>query len=178
MGRTEQQHAAAGSHGSRKDLELFWRIVAGLMLLVVAWTLWVLYQITPGSVVTPKAYATRIRPIGTQPLAIGALANPPPVVTPPALQPTAQATAADASSDGAQAAARAAAPGTTADTQATVAQAAKERKVQSVGLRLATEISAPAVVSTPMAGKQDIPKKADGRSGGAPAAGAAGKERP
>ncbi len=72
---TQQQGAVAGSPRPRKDWELFWRIIAGLMLLIIAWALWVLYQITPRSVVTPLAYANPIRSIGTHQAASGAAAS-------------------------------------------------------------------------------------------------------
>ncbi len=36
--------------------EWFWRVLAGLMLLMAAWVAWVAYQIMPASVVTPAAY--------------------------------------------------------------------------------------------------------------------------
>jgi hypothetical protein len=36
--------------------EWFWRILAGLMLLMAAWVAWVAYQIMPASLVTPAAY--------------------------------------------------------------------------------------------------------------------------
>ena len=36
--------------------EWFWRVLAGLMLLMAAWVAWVAYQIMPASVATPAAY--------------------------------------------------------------------------------------------------------------------------
>lgn len=36
--------------------EWFWRVLAGLMLLMAAWVAWVAYQIMPASIVTPAAY--------------------------------------------------------------------------------------------------------------------------
>ena len=152
---TQQQGAVAGSPRPRKDWELFWRIIAGLMLLIIAWALWVLYQITPRSVVTPLAYANPIRSIGTHQAAIGAAAavtaqpavTPPapasaqPAVTPPA--PAAEATPADVAMDRAQAAARAGAHQASADVRASSPEKA-EQPIQGVGLRLATEMSTPA----------------------------------
>ncbi|MGE5638720.1 MAG: hypothetical protein ACM30H_01385 [Clostridia bacterium] len=36
--------------------EWFWRVLAGLMLVMAAWVAWVAYQIMPSAVVTPAAY--------------------------------------------------------------------------------------------------------------------------
>ncbi len=36
--------------------EGFWRVLAALMLVAVAWIGWVAYQVAPRSVVTPAAY--------------------------------------------------------------------------------------------------------------------------
>ncbi len=174
MSQTKQQQvAAAGSPRPRKDWELFWRIIAGLMLLVIAWVLWVLYQITPRSVVTPLAYANPIRSIGTHRAATGAAApaNPTPAVPPPAPQPAAQAPAADAAVDQVPAAVPAGAHQTAADVQATAPEKTQPPML-GVGLRLATEIS------TPVAGKPGSLNTPEGRSGGAPAADAVGKQRP
>lgn len=172
MSQTKQQVAAAGSPRPRKDWELFWRIIAGLMLLVIAWVLWVLYQITPRSVVTPLAYANPIRSIGTHQAATGAAApaNPAPAVPPSAPQPAAEAPAADAASQ-APAAVPAGAHQTAADVQATAPEKTQPPML-GVGLRLATEIS------TPVAEKPGSLKTPEGRSGGAPAADAVGKQRP
>jgi MSHA biogenesis protein MshN len=41
------------AHGGQ---EWFWRIVAGLMLIAAAWTLWVVYQLQPRAVATELAY--------------------------------------------------------------------------------------------------------------------------
>jgi hypothetical protein len=186
--KQQQQEAAAGSPRPREDWELFWRIIAGLMVLVIAWILWVLYQVTPRSVVTPLAFANRIRPIGRQQPATGAAASavaPPavaapgspsatavtasPAVTPLALPPAATATGAP--TDKAQAAVAAGAHQPSADVRPPAAENT-EQQVQEVGLRLATEIS------TPAAEKQGSVKVQEGASGSAPAAGAVGKQRP
>ena len=60
MSQTKRQERAGAPAESRarKDWEWFWRIVAGLMLLVIAWVVWVLYQITPRSVVTETPLTT------------------------------------------------------------------------------------------------------------------------
>jgi len=168
MSQTTQQEqgAAPAKPRARKDWEWFWRIIAGLMLLVIAWVAWVLYQITPRSVVTPLAYATPIRPIGTQQSAAGA---------PSAPQPAPPAAAADLAMDLAQAAARSGAHQSSADVQA-AAMEKKGEQIKGEGLRLATEIS------IPPAEKQGIPKTPEGKAGGAPAVpaetGAIGKDRP
>jgi hypothetical protein len=192
---TQQQGAVAGSPRPRKDWELFWRIIAGLMLLIIAWALWVLYQITPRSVVTPLAYANPIRSIGSHQPASGAsaaatvqpAATPPasvpaqPAVMPPApataqpaaasQAPAAEATPADVAMDRAQAAARAGAHQASADVRASSPEKT-EQPTQGVGLRLATEISMPA------AQKPAGLKTPEDRSGGGHAADAAGKQRP
>lgn len=169
----QQQEAVAGSPRPRKDWELFWRIIAGLMLLIITWALWVLYQITPRSVVTPLAYANPIRSIGTHQSASGAAATAAaqPAVTPPAPAPVAEATPADAAMDRAQAAARAGAHQASADVGASSPEKT-DQPIQGVGLRLATEISMPA------AEKPVSLKTPEGRTGGAPAVDAAGKQRP
>jgi len=184
-----QQEAAAGSPRPREDWELFWRIIAGLMVLVIAWILWVLYQVTPRSVVTPLAYANRIRPIGRQQPASGAaapaLAPPTDVapVSPSAAAATASsalppaATATEAATDKAQQAVAAGAQQPSADVRPPAAEKT-EQQVQEVGLRLATEISTPAAISAPAAEKQGSVKVQEGASGSTPAAGAAGKQQP
>jgi len=74
MNQTTQQEQVAdpAKPRARRHWEWFWRVIAGLMLLIIAWVAWVLYQITPRSVVTPLAYANQIRPIVAQPPAAGA----------------------------------------------------------------------------------------------------------
>ena len=174
MSQTKQQQgAAAANPRARKDWEMFWRIIAGLMLLVIAWIAWVLYQITPRSVVTPLAYASQIRPIGTAEPAIGTVAptTPPPALTAPAPQPAAEPTAADLAMDQAQAAVRAGAHQASADVQAAALENT-EQQIKRAGLRLATELS------TPLAEKQRSLKKQEGKPDAAPAKGAAGKDRP
>jgi hypothetical protein len=161
----QEQGAAPAKPGARKDWELFWRIIAGLMLLVIAWVIWVLYQITPRSVVTPLAYANQVRPIGTQQSATGAAAP----------QPAPEAAAADLAMDLAQAAARSGAHQASADVQAAALEK-KQEQIRGEGLRLATEIS------TPLAEKHKISKTQEGKPDGAPAVpaatGAAGKDQP
>ena len=171
MSQTTQQEQGAAPARGRKDWELFWRIIAGLMLLLIAWVAWVLYQITPRSVVTPLAYANQIGPIGTQQSATGA-ATP---AAPSAPKPAPEAAAAELAMGLAQAAARSGAHQASADVQAAAMQR-KEEQIKGEGLRLATEIS------IPPAEKQGIPKTPEGKAGGAPAVpaetGAIGKDRP
>lgn len=168
MNQTTQQEqgAAPAKPRARRDWEWFWRIIAALMLLVIAWVAWVLYQITPRSVVTPLAYATQIRPIGGQQPAAGA-AMP--------AAPAAPAAAADLAMGIAQAAARAGAHQSSADVQAAAMQK-KEEQIKGEGLRLATEIS------IPPAAKQGIAQTAQDKAGVSAAVpavtGAAGKDRP
>jgi hypothetical protein len=191
MSQTSQQEqgAAAAKPRPRKDWELFWRIIAGLMLIVIAWVLWVLYQITPRSVVTPLAYEPRIKSIGTPQTPAGAAAAdaplPPVSTTPvtqaetpglPVLQRAAGAAAADLALDQAQAAARAGAHQSSADIQATAIEKARElaagsEPVQIEGLKLSTEIT------TPLAGKKKNAARTSGSPGVAPPD-SAGKGRP
>lgn len=155
MSQTKQQErgVATAEPRVRKDWELFWRIIAGLILLVIAWVAWVAYQIMPRSVVTPLAYATQVKPIGIKPA--GTSAEAPAATAPPAasVTPAAPPPAADAAAP-AQAAA--------ADN--------KEELNRREGLRLATEITLPPAESmgTEAGGAAAVP---------APA-GAAAKARP
>jgi hypothetical protein len=178
MSQTSQQEqgATVAKPGPRKDWELFWRIIAGLMLIVIAWVLWVLYQITPRSVVTPLAYEPRTKSIGTPQTPAGSTAadaSLPPVSITPAIQAEAPgqaelpratgASEADLALDQAQAAARAGAHQSSADVQAAAIEKAKEMALESEpvkmeGLKLSTEIS------TPLAGK----KKSAERAGSSP----------
>lgn len=41
---------------ARSGSEWFWRVIAGLMLVAAAWTIWVVYQLQPRSVATELAY--------------------------------------------------------------------------------------------------------------------------
>lgn len=162
---------------ARKDWELFWRIIAGLMLIIIAWIAWVLYQITPRSVVTPLAHESRVKTIGLHPGASGAAAPAAPAeaVAPSAPQPAPEAATADPAMDLAQTAARSGAHQSSADVQAAALEK-KQEQIKGEGLRLATEIS------TPLAEKHRIPKTPEGEPDGAPAVpaaiGAAGKDRP
>lgn len=161
MSQTKQQErtAAAAAPRARQDWEWFWRIVAGLMLLTIGWTAWVLYQIAPRSVVTPLAYATPLRPIGVLPSSSGASA-----VTPALPMPSPAPAEADLALDRAQAAARSGAHQASADAQAGGLER-KDNQTLGQGLRLATEIA------TPPAEKQSILKTQEGK-------GAAGSDRP
>ncbi len=169
MSQTKQQEqdGSLAKPRARRDWEPFWRIIAGLMLVVIAWVVWVLYQIAPRSVVTPLAYATQVRPIGTlQPAAAAPSA-------PTAPQPAPAATAADLAMDTAQAALRSGAHQAAADIQA-AAPAKKQDQTVGAGLRLSTEIS------TPLAEQQGNPKprEADGAPAAPAATGAGAKDRP
>lgn len=144
---------------AREDWEWFWRIIAGLMLLTIAWAAWVLYQITPRPVVTPLAYSTSVRPIGMLQSTGGVSAVAPAVpMSPPA------PTEADLALDRAQAAARSGAHQAAADIQAAGVEQ-QEGQAVGQGLRLATEIA------MPPAEKQSILKTQEG-------GGAAGNDRP
>lgn len=167
MSQTKQQEqgAAAVKPGARKDWEWFWRIIAGLMLVVIAWVVWVLYQISPRSVVTPLAYASQVRPAATnQPAAAAQEAVAP---TPPPQE--AGAAASDRGMDAAQAAAPSGARQAVADAQAS----APDKKEEPVkGLRLATELS------TLAADKPRTLKAEEGKPAGGAALPAATKDRP
>lgn len=153
--KQQEQRAAPVNQRVRRDWEPFWRIVAGLMLLTVAWVVWVLYQITPRSVVTPLAYASVTRPITR------AQAPPPPS----APQRAAEVPVEDYATGLARAAARSGAHQPSADVQ-TLGRDTTQEPIQAEGLRLATELS------TPLAEKPDQTKP----EGAAPAA--AGKNSP
>lgn len=168
MSQTKQQEqgAAPATPKARKDWELFWRIVAGLMLLVIAWMLWVLYQITPRSVVTPLAYTGKIKSGDTQQPAAMAPVGVVPAAPPPVTEPT----AADRAMASAQEAVRSGAHQASADVQAAAMDdkpdALKPELAKGEGLRLATEIA------VPPAGKPESATAVPAASG------AAGKDRP
>jgi len=150
----QEQGAARTKPSVRKDWEWFWRIIAGLMIVVIAWIVWVLYQITPRSVVTPLVYEFQVKRSGTQQSEAGGAAASPPsapaafagrqaVGAPPA-SPTPDATAAALSMDRAQAALRSGDHQSSADVQA----AALEQRVDPVRgerLKLSTEMTTPLV---------------------------------
>ena len=161
MSQTEEQgqHPAPAAPVARKGLELFWRIIAGLMLIVIAWVLWVIYQISPRPVATPLAYeagatsAGRLHPAAGA-SAGGALSQP---VAPasavqatvPAVPPVpAEPAATDQAMDQAQAAARVGAHQASADVQAGHPEPGKQsvrepEQVKMQGLKLSTEIATP-----------------------------------
>jgi hypothetical protein len=162
--RREQGGAATTAKPkARRDWELFWRIVAGLMLVVIAWVIWVLYQISPRSVVTPLAFESRAKSTGMPQAATGgsaADASPLPLSPAPAVRPprAAEAAAADLAMDQAQAAAHASAHQASADVQAVPSgqgpeKAPEKEPLKREGLKLSTEIT------TPLAGKKRIPEK-------------------
>jgi cytoskeletal protein RodZ len=159
MSQTSQQGqgAAAAKPKARKDWEWFWRIIAGLMLIVIAWVIWVLYQITPRSVVTPLAYESRTKSIAIPQAAPGVNVNDAaapktestsavqavaPGTAP--VQPAAVADAAGQAMDLAQTAARAGAHQSSADVQAAALEKARaEDQAKRNGLKLSTEIGTP-----------------------------------
>jgi hypothetical protein len=161
MSQTKQQKPGAAPTRVRKDLEFFWRIIAGLMLVIIAWIAWVLYQIAPRSVATPLAYESQIKSPGTQQPATGAAgttASPQPTAAAPAAQPGAagvpqpspEAAAAALATDEAQAGARTGAHQSSADGQASVLekreeQLKQEEQFRRERLKLSTEIATPPV---------------------------------
>lgn len=160
--------------------ELFWRIIATLMLITIGWIGWVLYQITPRSVVTPLVFesqakagaatGTRMSPaVATQPVAAAAAPDASAAKAPPQTVP--DTVAAMRAMEEVQVALRAGAHQSSADIQAAALPKAGEA-VLGEKLKLSTEIT------TPLADR--IPKK-EGNSGAAPPAAAAdlaGKARP
>ena len=167
----QEQGTVPGKPRVRKDLELFWRIIAGLIVVIIVWIVWVLYQITPRSVVTPLAYESRVKALGAQQSATGAaetLASPQPTAAAPAAQPGAAAVAVPQPSPGtaaaavaideAQAGARTGAHQSAADVQAAALEQRKEQlqrvePLERDGLKLSPEIT------TPLAERKRIPKK-------------------
>jgi MSHA biogenesis protein MshN len=77
----------SGKFGS----EVFWRVLAFFMVLLVGWVLWVVWQLTPRSVVTPLA------------LELGGARRPAPTPPPAAASETAQQAAAVSPAAGAEA---------------------------------------------------------------------------
>jgi hypothetical protein len=171
MSQTNQQEqgAARAKPRVRKDLELFWRIIAGLLVVIIAWILWVLYQISPRSVVTPLVYAYQVKPVGTQQsatAAAGTIASPQSPAAAPASQAGAtavavpqaspEAAAAALAMDQAQAGARSGAHQASADIQAAALDERNEQlqraePLERDGLKLSPEIT------TPLVGKKRIP---------------------
>jgi hypothetical protein len=167
----KEQGAARAKPVLRKDLELFWRTIAGLMVITVGWLLWVLYQITPRSVVTPLVYEAQVKRVSTQPSAAGAAgtnASPQSTAAAPAAKagaatvdmavPSPAVAAASLAMDHAQAGARAGAHQASADVQAAALEKREERlqraePLEQDGRKLAAEIT------TPLAERERIPKK-------------------
>lgn len=186
--KQQQQGAAPAESKPRKDWELFWRIIAGLMIVVIGWIAWVLYQITPRSVVTPLVYESQIKRSGTQqsePDTVSAVVSLQPIPANsaaqegpgalPVAQPAPDVAAAALLMDQAQAAMRSGAHQSSADVQA----AALEKRIEPVQgerLKLSTEIT------TPLVERKSIPEQQEARPGGAPpvpaATDQAGKVRP
>ncbi len=165
-----QQGTAPAEPRPRKDWELFWRIIAGLMLLIIGWIAWVLYQITPRSVVTPLVYEAQAKRSGAPPQADAGAAAPSPQPSPakPAAQdgaaglavpqPAPEVAAAALLMDQTQAALRLGAHQASADVQAGALEESREqlRRAQPIerdGLKLSPEIT------TPLTGKARIPGK-------------------
>jgi hypothetical protein len=173
MSQTNQQeHGAAPTKPRvRKDWELFWRIIAGLMVIIIGWIVWVLYQITPRSVVTPLVYESQVKPLGTQQSATGAVSAvvslQPAAATPaaqegaaalPVPQPAPEAAAAALAMDQAQSGARSGAHQASADVQAAALEKREEQlqrleQLERGGLKLSPEIT------TPLVERKRIPKK-------------------
>lgn len=167
----QAQDAVPSNRRVRKDWELFWRVIAILMLVAIGWLFWVLYQIAPRSVATQLAYAYQVKPIGTQQSAAEAavtLSSPQSTAAATAAQveaaaagpaqPSPEAAAAAVAMDQAQAGTLTGAHQAAADVQAAALDERKEQlqRVQHIeheGLKLAPEIT------TPLAERKRIPKK-------------------
>jgi hypothetical protein len=169
MSQTKQQEQGAAPTGARKDLELFWRIIAGLMVIIIAWVAWVLYQISPRSVVTAQVYEFQVKPVG-RPVtgAVSAVASVQPSAATPAAQevaaavtvpqPASEAATAALAMDQAQAGARTGAHQSSADIQAAALEQRNDqlRRVEPLerdGLKLSPEIT------TPLVERKRIPKQ-------------------
>ena len=181
MSQTNQQQpgAAPAESRPRRDWELFWRIIAVLMIMVIGWIVWVLYQITPRSIVTPLVYESQARrSAALQADASAAAARSAAEEGAGALsmpQPAPEVAAAALLMDQTQDALRAGAHQSSADVQA----ATVEKRVAPVPgerLKLSTEIT------TPLVERKSAPKLQQARPDGAPpvpaAADQTGKVRP
>lgn len=170
---TQQQGAAPTEPKPRKDWEWFWRIIAALMLIVIGWVAWVMYQITPRSVVTPLVYeseagrndARRPEAGTTQPISSA----------PAAPQPTPEARAAAVLIEQTQTAMRSGAHQASADVQA-AAQEKESGAAHGERLKLSTEITTPLVERTPAPRPQDA--RPDAASPAPAAKDQAGRSRP
>jgi hypothetical protein len=175
----QQQGAVPAEPGPRKDWELFWRIIAVLMIVVIGWIVWVLYQITPRSIATPLAYQSQATRSATQQSEAGVAAAKSAaqegVAALPAPQPAPEVAAAALLMDQTQAALRAGAHQASADVQAANAEQ-WVAPVQGERLKLSTEIT------TPLVERRSAPKLQETRPDGAPSVPAAtdqaGKVRP
>lgn len=169
MSETKQQEQGAAPAKVRGDMELFWRIIAGLIVIVIGWSLWVLYQITPRSVVTPLVYESEAKRIAAQKSANGAAAataSPQSPAAAGAAQPGAGASttpqassepaAADTAMDRSQAAARSSADQASAGIPAAAPEKREEHPrstERQEGLKLSTEIT------TPLVERKSVPKE-------------------
>jgi hypothetical protein len=188
MTQTKQPQPAVvpAAPGPHKHWELFWRIIAGLMIIIIAWIAWVLYQISPRSVVTPLVYESQLKRGGAQPSDAGAAAAAPQPAPATSVakdgaagvavpQPAPEAAAAALLMEQTQAALRSGAHQSSADVQAAVLEPRVE-PVRGARLKLSTEIT------TPLPEDKSMPKQEEARPGGAPpvpsAADQAGKVRP
>jgi len=139
-----QARPVAANQVPRMGSNLFWRIMAGVMVVVVAWVIWVMWQLTPRSVVTNLAYQSIGKARGTAQAPAAAPAAPAaPVPAAPAAPPAASPQAAPQP---------AAAPAA-----ATTASAAPTRPTIDM-LRLATELAAPIPRAKRAPGKQSDAK--------------------
>lgn len=150
----QEQQPAPAKPGARRDLELFWRMIAGLMLIVIAWVAWVVYQIAPRTVATPLAYEAGAKSMIRQQAAAGVPAPTSAIqAAAPGLPPAPAGPAqADLAMDRAQAAAKAGAHQSSADVQAAALESGRQgapepERVMMEGLRLSTEIASPPAAS-------------------------------
>lgn len=159
--KQQEQGAAPSAASVPKKWELFWRMIAGLMLMIIAWTAWVLYQIMPRSVATPLAYEFQVKPVGIP--ATGAAGTAPQSTAAPAAVPQEAAAAvpqpapgearAAPAIDAAQAGARSGAHQSSADVQAAASREAhQDEQFSRERLKLSTEIT------TPLLERKSIPK--------------------
>ncbi|MBI2319409.1 MAG: hypothetical protein HYU75_21025, partial [Betaproteobacteria bacterium] len=127
----------------RAGSEIFWRVMATLMVVTIAWIIWVAWQIMPRSVVTDLAYQSGSRARVAAPQAPAPAPAPPPQAVSPA-QPAVPAPAAQPSAAPAAQPAPAQPPAAQLAAPAVPAAAkpaADARKIEM--LRLATELATP-----------------------------------
>ena len=142
--RPQEQGAAPVAANAHGRWEWFWRIIAGLIVITIGWVAWVIYQITPRSVVTPLVYEVQARSMRAQQSGGGMSEVAPTQQAASAVPPrsTPEVAAADVAMQQAQAAMHAGAHQASADVQAAGLTQVEEAKRGEM-LKLSTEITTP-----------------------------------